>query len=247
MKNNRDKIQNYRPVRILNSLSKTYERYLLNSLFNYIEKIHSNFIVAYRKTYSSSHALIRLIENCKKRLHNKKIVGTVLMNLSKAFDCIPHYLLIAKLHSYGFNKKALTFLYSCLKRRKKSVKINGRESFFQIFLSGVPQGFILGPILFNLFINNLFLFIKDDKLANLAYDNTIYVGSKDWTEFLEKLRKECETAINWFKTNKMIVNPDKFQSMITNSKKDLSKSVLNINKWRRINYGIICQIIRYRN
>ena len=102
------------------------------------------------------------------------------------------------------------FHITCLLRRKQSVKINGRESFFQIFLSGVPQGFILGPILFNLFINNLFFFIKDAKLANLAYDNTIYVGSKDWTEFLEKLQKECETVINWFKTNKMIVNPDNF-------------------------------------
>ena len=96
----------------MNGFSKVYERYLLNSLSNHIEKILS--IAAYRKTYSSIHVLIRLIENWKKHLDNKKIVGTVLMDLSKAFDCIPHDLLIAKLHAYGFNKKALTFLYSNL-------------------------------------------------------------------------------------------------------------------------------------
>ena len=168
------------------------------------------------------------------------------MDLSKAFDCIPHDLLIAKLHAYGFNKKTFTFLYSYLKRRKQSVKINDTESFFQILLSGVPQGSILGPILFNLFINDLFFFIKDAELANFADDNTIYVGSKDLTELLEILRKECETAINWFKTNKMIVNPDKFQSMIKSSKKDLKQICIKY-KWRRINYEIICQVIRYRN
>ena len=147
------------------------------------------------------------------------------MDLSKAFDCIPHDLLIAKLHAYGFNKKALTFIYSYLKRRKQSVKINGTESFFQMLLSGVPQG----SILFHLFINDLFFFIKEAELANFADDNTIYVGGKDLTELLEILQKGCETAINWFKINNMIVNPDKFQSMIISSKKDLSKSVLNIN------------------
>ena len=130
---------------------------------------------------------------------------------------------------YGFNKKALTFLYSYSKRRKQSAKINDTESFFQIFLSGVRQGSILGTILFVLFINVLFFFIKEAKLANFADDNTIYVGSKGLTELLEILRKECETAINWFKTNNMIVNPDKFQSMIISFKKYLSKSVLNIN------------------
>ena len=88
---------------------------------------------------------------------------------------------------------------------------------------------MLGPILFNLFINDLFFFIKDAELANFADDNTISVGSKHLTELSEILRKECETAINWFKTNKMIVNPDKFQSMVISSKKDLSRSVLNIN------------------
>ena len=118
---------------------------------------------------------------------------------------------------------------------------------FKSFYQEYPKDSFLDLFSLIFFINNLFFFTKDAKLANLAYDNTIYVGSKDWTEFLEKLRKECETAINWFKTNKMIINTDKFQSMITNSKKDLSKSVLNINKWPRINYGIICQIIRYRN
>ena len=144
------------------------------------------------------------------------------MDLSKAFDCIPHDLLTATLHAYGFNKKALTFLYSYLRRRKQNVKINDTESFFQILSSGVPQGSILGPILFNLFINDLFFFIKEA-------DNKIHVGSKDLTEPLEILQKDCETAINWFKTNNMIVDPDKFQSMIISSKKELSKSVLNKN------------------
>ena len=231
---------------ILNGFSKDYERYLLDSLSNHIETILSNFKAAYRKIYSSSHILIRLIENWKKHLDSKKIVRTFLMDLSKAFDCIPHDLLIAKLHAYGFNKKALTFLYSYIKRRKQSVKINDTESFFQILLSEAPQGSILGPFLFNLFINDLFFFIKDAELANFADDNTIYVGSKDLTELLEILRKECETAINWFKTNKMIVNPDKFQSMIKSSKKDLKQICIKY-KWRRINYEIICQVIRYRN
>ena len=152
---------------------------MLNNLSNHIEKILSNFIAAYGKIYSSSHVLIRLIENWKKHQNNKKIVEKVLMDLSKAFDCIPHGLLIAKLYVYGFNKKTFTFLDSYLKRRKQSVKTNDKESFFQILLSGVSQGFIIGPILFNLFINDLFFFIKEAELANFADDNTIYVGSKD--------------------------------------------------------------------
>ena len=92
------------------------------------------------------------------------------------------------------------------------------ESLFQILLSGIHQGSILGPVLFNLFVNGLFFFIKEAELENFADGNTIYAGSKDLKELLEILRKECETAINWFKTNNMIVNPDKFQSMIISSK-----------------------------
>ena len=126
-------------------------------------------------------------------------------------------------------KKVLTFFYSYLKRRKQNFKINDTESFFQIFLSGVPQGSILGPILINPFTNDLFFFIKESELANFADDNTIYMGCKDLTELLKILQKECETAINWFKTNSMIVNPNTFQLMIISSAKDLSKSIFHIN------------------
>ena len=98
-----------------------------------------------------------------------------------------------------------------------------------MLLWGVPQGSIFGPIHFNLYINDLFFIIKEAVLANFADENAIYVGCKDLTELLEILRKECETAINWFKTNNIIANPDKFQSMATSSKKDLIKSLLNTN------------------
>ena len=201
----------------------------MNSLSEYVENTLFEFIAAYRKTYSSNNVLLRLIENWKKHLDNKNIVGTVLMDLSKAFDCIPHDLLIAKLHAYGITKKSLTFLYSYLKRRKKGVKINDTKSLYQILLSGVPQGSILGPVLFNLFINDLFLFIKEADLANFADDNTLYVSKKNLAEVLEVLERECETAANWFKENNMIVNPDKFQTMIITSNKEQNNTPVKIN------------------
>ena len=130
---------------------------------------------------------MRLIEDWKASLDNKKMVGTVLMDLSKAFDCIRHDLLITKLHANGLTTEALIFLYSYLKRREQGVKINDAESIFKILLSGVPQVSILGPILFNIFINDLFLFINKAKLATFADDNTIYANSTEMETSLDIL------------------------------------------------------------
>ena len=95
------------------------------------------------------------------------------MDLSKAFDSIPHDLLIAKLHAHGFSIDAVTFFYSYLKRRNQNVKINNTHSVFQVPLSGVPQGSILVPLLFNIFINDFYLWITKTDLPNFADENAI--------------------------------------------------------------------------
>ena len=151
------------------------------------------------------------------------------MDLSKAFDCIPHDLLVAKLHAYDLSNDTVTFIYLYLKRRKQGVKINDTESIFQILLSGVPQGSILGPILFNIFINDLFLFTNEVELAIFADDNKIYTTKKNVEELIKVLEKESKSAIDWFEINNMIVNSNKFQAMILSSDKKEKKHDLKIN------------------
>ena len=207
---------NYRPVSLLNTFSKVLECWTKDKLTPFVNKILSKFISAYRQKFSSNHVLLRLLEEWKKHLDNKKFVGAVLMDLSKAFDCIPHDLLIAKMEAYGFDFETLVFFYSYLKRRRQNVKINNVFSVFQILLSGVPQGSILGPILFNIFINDLFMWIEEATLHNFADDNTLSAFADSIENLIRILENDSEIAIKWFKDNCMSVNPDKFHGIIIN-------------------------------
>ena len=111
------------------------------------------------------------------------------MGLSKAFHCIPHNLVVAKLHAYGLDFDTVTFLLNYLKHQKQSVKINNISSFFRTILLGVRQGSILVPILFNIFINDLFLWLTKSELHNFADDNTIAVTCKNLKDLLLTLKK----------------------------------------------------------
>ena len=138
------------------------------------------------------------------------------MDLSNAFDCIPHDFLMAKMEAYGFSEGFLTFLYSYLKRWKQSVNINNVHRMFQILLSGVPQGSVLGLLLFNILMNDLFYFIKETQLLNFTDDITIGTFLNSVDDLITDLQKEYENAIDWFRSNKMVINLDKFQSIIIN-------------------------------
>ena len=130
----------------------------MSSVTNFL----SDFISVYRKgMYSTNHVLLRLTENWKAALDSNLFTGAVLMDLSKAFDCIPRGLPIGKLDAHGFSFEKLTFLNSYLRNRKQCVKINNICSDFLKILSGVPQVSILGPILFNIFLTP----ILDDVLC----------------------------------------------------------------------------------
>ena len=119
--------RSFRPISVLNTFSKIYERvFKKKHLIQHSDNKLSGFVVAYRQAYETQHVLIGLMEEWRSHLDNNFLVGAILMNLSKAFHCIPHDLLIAKLHAYRFDEDALVLTYSYLKRQKKCVRINIR-------------------------------------------------------------------------------------------------------------------------
>ena len=158
-----------------------------------------------------------MVDEWKTALDNRYITGAVFMDLSKAFDCLPHGLLIAKCHAYGLTLSACELLANYLDQRKQRVRIGGVRSSWADLHKGVPQGSILGPLLFNIFINDLFFSIEKCSLYNYADDNSLSVSASSLSEVLSKLRIDCNHAIDWFTINGMKANPDKFQFMILSS------------------------------
>ena len=146
-------------------------------------------------------------------------VGGVFMDLSKALDCVPHDLLIAKLAAYSVDDNLLMYIHSYLSNRKYCVRINNVYSRFQNVISGVPQRFIVGPTLFNCFFNELFYFIDKASVYNFADDNSLSAFESNIKNLKLILESESKTAISWFQSNKMIVNPGKFQGIVIDKKK----------------------------
>ena len=146
----------------LKLLLKSLRKHTKNTTVEIMNNLFSPFISAYRESHNIQHVLIRFIEEWKKNLYNSYFIGTVLMDLSKAFDCIPHDLAIVKLAAYGSDKNMICYIYSYLKSRKQGVSVNNIKSTFEGIISGVPQDSIVGPILFSIF----FLLFKKGNQTN---------------------------------------------------------------------------------
>ena len=208
--------KDYRPVNLIPIVSKLYERNMYDQVYTYIDQFLSPYLFGYRKNHSTEQCLTIMIETWKKALDRQHSAGGILTDLSKAFDCINHNLLIAKLEAYGFDKNALTFILDYLKDRKQRTKINNSYSSWKDVKYGVPQGSILGPLLFNIFINDLFFFIENTKLANYADDNTTYSTGKDIETLLCTLQTETSKVLKWFHDNEMKSNDDKCHLIVAN-------------------------------
>ena len=153
--------KNYRPVSVLKVVYKIYERIMQKQILEYIGKHLSPHLCGYRKGYSTQMALLSMHEKSKLPIDNRGFAGGVLMDLSKAFDTINHPLLLARLHAYGFSKQALAIICSYLSNRKQGIKISDVFSSWKDLILAVPQGSVLGPLLFNIYLNDLFSFLKD--------------------------------------------------------------------------------------
>lgn len=212
---------NYRPISLLNCLSKVFERALYNRMLDFIsqEKILSPSQFGFRKNRNCTHALTCLTEFMRQTIEKKKYGNVIFLDLKKAFDTVNHTILGRKLFEIGFRGLPHKLLTNYLDQRFQQVYNNGAFSTSLEISYGVPQGSILGPLLFLLFINDLPPHIQASNLALFADDTTIYQDS--FSLISENLSTEVE---DWFKDNHLTVSHSKCVSMSFGKK---STSVIN--------------------
>ena len=151
--------------------------------------------------------------------------GILLTDLSKAFDCISHDLLIAKLKAYGFSYKSLSLIKNYLSNRYQRTKINNTFSMWLEILYGVPQGFILGPLLFNIYICDIFLCSEGFDMANYDDDCSLYNFCGSINEVINKLQHDSRIIIDWYVSNYLKPNSDKWHLLLSYAGNDVRISI----------------------
>ena len=167
-----------------------------------------------------------MLEIWKEATDNNKAFGALLTDLSKAFDCLSHDLLIAKLHAYGTDIDSLNILQDHLSNRKQRTKVDSFYSSCGAILSGVPQDSILGPLLFNIFMCHTFLILHHD-----TDDNTPFVVRDNITNVIKALEEIGESLVNLFSNNEMKLNTDKCHLLLNSQEPNTLKiGDLHMNK-----------------
>ena len=193
----------YRPLSILPSLSKVFERIMNIRMSLHLETMYHKYVFAYRKHHGCDTALLSLTEEWRKELDNHKVIGLVSMDLSKAFDTLPHYLIVSKLQQYGGDQKTSALIEDCLSNRKQRVKYRNSYSTWQnITAIQRPSGIHIGPLLFNMFMNDLaYVGVNQSKLSAYADDRQIVHASQDPVKVQGTINSDLAKAENGMKRN----------------------------------------------
>ena len=217
----KNKISNYRPISILPVLSKIFERSAAMQLVQYFEKykIFNKNQHAYRPQHSTITCLFDIINYTHEQLDNKNYVSIVSLDLSKAFDTINHDLLLTKLQNLNLNQNSVEFLRSYLQNRKQFTKFSNLISKEEKVISGVPQGSILGPLLFLCFVNDLpNCFQNICKFSAYADDTQLIVSAKNLPELKTKIENVIQIAEKWYCRNGMKNNAGKSEVILISKK-----------------------------
>lgn len=205
-----EEMNNYRPISLLSTLSKVIEKVANYQMRQFIDK--NNILYkgqfGFRPKYRTEDVLLKLINKITKAKHSNKRSLAVFVDLKKAFDTVDHEILLKKLEYYGFTGNSLQWFRSYLKDRKQAVKFKGSISDYLNMLCGVPQGSILGPLLFLIYINDLFMCL-DLETFLFADDTTFEVTKPTLEEASSHMNSQLEIATNWFNANKLSLHPKK--------------------------------------
>lgn len=217
---NKTDINNYRPVSLLTNISKILEKLMHNRVNSFLEKNNILYQSQYgfRSNMGTIDAITELIGTTLKNLDNKNFSLVIFLDLSKAFDTLDHNILLHKLYHYGIRGTAYNWFDSYLTDRKHSVKIKCENkthySKLQSINTGVPQGSVLGPLLFLIYVNDLQNSLELLKSINFADDTNLIFQSKDINELFMETQYDLNNAIDWFNANKLSVNASKTNYMI---------------------------------
>ena len=206
-------ISNYRPITVVNSIAKIFEKAVCSRLVLFLKKF--NIIInnqfGFRERHSTNHAAVKVLDEVLLGLDNRDFMtGAVFLDISKAFDCVDHSLLLDKLSHYGIRGNVQQWFKSFLTDREHFVELNGVKSKSYCPTIGVPQGSVLGPILFIIFINDLSFSSKCFSFSIFA-DDTSIILKIDKLVYRELLVSELSKVMDWFSINLLLLNYNKSQ------------------------------------
>ena len=204
---------NYRPISLLSNIEKILEKLIYKRLYTFLSNnnIIYNLQFGFRKQYSTSHALINITENIRKALDDRKIGYGVFVDFQKAFDTVDHQILLAKLNHYGIHGVSNDWFKSYLSNCNQHVSINGFDSGLTSINCGVPQGSVLGPLLFLLYINDLNQAIKFCKVHHFADDTNLLYLSNSIKKLNKLVNTDLKHLVNWLNANKISLNIKKLK------------------------------------
>lgn len=236
-KGDKNEMANYRPVSILPVFSKGLEKIILSRLCHFSEKhsLINNEQFGFRKHRSTELALLEQKEFILNAFEDKQLALGVYVDFTKAFDYLNHALLLQKMERYGFRGKTLLLLKSYLGTRKQFVCVNGHSSERKPIFSGVPQGSILGPFLFNVYVNDIANTDKGAKFVVYADDTTLLFSATTETELFTKANVTLQHLHKWSKLNALKINTAKTKAILYRPK---AKNI-NIGKHLRLNNSTI--------
>ena len=204
-------VSNYRPISLLSNLNKILEKIMHKRIYAFLEKYELLYELqfGFRAGYSTTHALIHMTEAIRSALDSGSVTCGIFVDFQKAFDTVNHDILLKKLDHYGFRGVINSWFRSYLTDRKQKVVINGFESENKVLPHGVPQGSVLGPILFLIYINDLHRSIKYSTTYHFADDTNLLHISKDYKSLQKKVNYDLFSLHKWLTANKISLNDGK--------------------------------------
>ena len=217
-KGSRESPENYRPVSLTSIMCKLLEHILHSQISKHLDKfkILTPLQHGFRKGHSCVTQLIQVVNDWMEGIENSQQIDAAILDFTKAFDCVPHERLKSKLHHYGIRNNILNWISMFLTQRQQRVVLNGETSSWHPVISGVPQGTVMGPLLFLIYIND----IVDGLQCNIrlfADDCIIYTDDQDGDKLQKDLNHVCEWASKW----QMTFNPKKCNTMQIGLKKSM--------------------------